>query len=180
MKFLNNYLAYLLTLLLSGLFVSQASAQMAAATRVKYDIDRSTSVSLSPFKVWQLLMDDGQIARISDGYITTSLSEDNETPVHRVVTLSDGKTRKELVSQIEHDKYLLVYTVSKGSLKEIPLYKGIEEIQFVVTLRENDDTTTINWKIKVVGNNAAKNAVLEQLNQEISHYESGFKKIDSQ
>ena len=180
MKFINNYLPCLLTLLLSGLFVSQASAQMAAATRVKYDIDRSTSVSFSPFKVWQLLMDDGQIARISDGYITTSLSEDKKTPVHRVVTLSDGKTRKELVSQIEHDKYLLVYTVSKSSLHEIPLYKGIEEIQFVVTVKENDDKTIINWKLKVLGNNTAKKAVLEQLDQELNHYESGFKKIDSQ
>ncbi|WP_343556375.1 hypothetical protein [Sphingobacterium sp.] len=180
MKFLNNYLACLLTLLLSGLCIFQASAQMAAATRVKYDIDRSTSVSLSAFKVWQLLLDDGQISRISDGYITASLSEDKKTPVHRVVTFSTGKPRKEIVSQIEHDKYLLVYTVSKSSLKEIPLYIGIDEIQFVVTVKDKDDKTTINWKVKVLGNESAKNSALEQLNQEISHYENGFKKIDLQ
>ncbi|MCS4229172.1 hypothetical protein [Sphingobacterium sp. BIGb0165] len=160
---------FMLVLLVS--VAMQGKAQMATAAVVSWDIDRRIEVPVARDSVWSLLKNNGLVAVLSNGYVKSMVNKGTELPIAREVTFKDGSKRDELLNQLEEQHRFLVYTIEKDALPT-----GLKAVQVAIFTKEKgDDSTEINWMVKLDGDSGAKKKYIETLNAEIEQYATGFR-----
>lgn len=157
-----------LCIVLTAMTSSVALGQMAAATKITWDISINTDVDASKGVIWKLLNDTDKLPKYSDGYVTSIHEMDGDT---REVVFADGSKRKETQAQTDHMNKFLVLKMAPESLPE-----GIQHAEIAIFTKDiDDDHSSISWKAKIDGKKAAKKAYKEKLTAEIESYVKGLK-----
>lgn len=160
----------LTTLLLVFLGIGKSNAQIAAAQRVSWNIDRVIQVPVSRDSVWTLLKDYSLVSKLSNGYVQSIVHEDNIMPILRETTFKDGTKREELLSQLEDQNRLIVFKIKESSLPA-----GVSAAQIAIFTKVLDDNVCeITWRGLVKGSKEAEAKYVEVLKNEIEQYTLGF------
>lgn len=156
-------------LLLTGLSVIKANAQMEAAKKVQYDINKEVIINMPQMQVWAYLNQPEQLLKASNGYATSIKIVDPAFPVVREIVFADGSKRTETINQLEQEHKFMVIQLGNEYLP-----KGVVEAEIVIFTRDRDPNCLINWKAKIKGKAEGKKALIEKLTAEFNSYAAGF------
>ncbi|ULT27248.1 hypothetical protein KUH03_11110 [Sphingobacterium sp. E70] len=140
---------FMLVLLVS--VAMQGKAQMATAAVVSWDIDRRIEVPVARDSVWSLLKNNGLVAVLSNGYVKSMVNKGTELPIAREVTFKDGSKRDELLNQLEEQHRFWCIRLKRCAANGLESGSGSDIYQ-----RKGDDSTEINWMVKLDGDSGAK------------------------
>lgn len=161
-------------LLLAGLFIiiKGANAQMGAAQKMILDVDTTITFNASLQTVWNLVKDPAKWNEISNGYVTKiETSGDLQSTLVRNITFADGTTRTDEVTQFMPQYNFIVSRVKN------PLPQGITENIYMFSLVANPGGgTQMKYSIKVDGDAAGKQQLLEALKKEMNAFIQGVQK----
>lgn len=156
-------------LLLTGLSAIKANAQMEAAQKINYEVNKEATINMPQDQVWEILNQPELLKKASNGYATSIKITDPTFPVVREVIFADGSKRTETVKQLEQEHKFMVIQVGNDYLP-----KGVTEAEIVIFTRNKDTQCLINWRAKIKGNNEGKKALVEKLTAEFNSYATGF------
>lgn len=156
-------------LLFSGLSAIKANAQMEAAKKVQYDVNKEVTINMPQMQVWAYLNQPEQLKQASNGYITSIKITDPAFPVVREVVFADGSKRTETINQLEQEHKFMVIQLGKEYLP-----KGVSEAEIVIFTRDKDPQCVINWRAQIKGKDEGKKVLIEKLTAEFNSYAAGF------
>ncbi len=159
-------------ILLTSLSAIKASAQMGAAQKVTYDLNKEALVNMPQDQVWEILNQPELLQKASNGYATSITVKDYSFPVVREVVFADGSKRAETIKQLEKQYKFMVIQLGSEYLP-----KGVSDGEILVFTRDKDAKCEITWKAKIKGNEEGKKALMEKLNAEFDAYAIGFDKL---
>jgi hypothetical protein len=159
-------------LLLTGLSVVTAKAQMEAAQKITYDVNKDATINMPQDQVWEILNQAELLQKASNGYVTAIFVTDANFPVEREVTFADGTKRKETIKQVDKQYKFMVIQLGTESLP-----KGIKEAEICIFTKDKDAKCEINWKAKIKGNTEGQKALMDKLTAEFESYALGFEKL---
>lgn len=159
-------------MLLTGLSATKASAQMGAAQKITYDINKEAIVNMPQDQVWEILNQPELLQKASNGYVTSITVKDANFPVVREVLFTDGSKRTETIKQLEKQYKFMVIQIDNAYLP-----KGVSEGEIVVFTKDKDAKCELLWKAKIKGSDEGKKALMEKLNAEFDAYAIGFDKL---
>ncbi len=148
--------------------VQKAHAQMEAAEPVKWDLTQECKLNISQDALWVILTDVKQLAPLSNGFVSSITDKGKNA---RVVTFADGSKRTENVTQSDTENKFMVIEFSKESLPE-----GISDAQIAIFTREQNDKSTLVWRVRITGKDKSKQSLIARLKEEFSNYQTGFVK----
>ncbi|WP_316816192.1 hypothetical protein [Pedobacter nyackensis] len=159
-------------LLLTSLSVVKTYAQMEAARKVKWDIEKSIDVNMEMDLVWDVFNNNELMKKASNGYISAIEVIDANMPISRKVIFSNGSSRLENITQNEaHNRLIAIDFVDSN------LPKGIKSVQYVVYIKAKDSQSNVMWRVLIKGDEDAKKALMAQLMVEFDSYAAGFDKM---
>jgi carbon monoxide dehydrogenase subunit G len=159
-------------LLLTGLSAIKANAQMGAAQKITYDVNKEATINMPQDQVWEVLNQPELLKKASNGYATSITVTDANFPVEREVTFADNSKRKETIKQLEQEHKFMVIQLGNDFLP-----KGVTEAEIVIFTKAKDEQCNITWKAKIKGNDEGKKALIEKLTAEFDSYAIGFDKL---
>lgn len=159
-------------LLLTGLSAITAKAQMEAAQKVTYDLNKDATISMPQDQAWEILNGADLLQKASNGYVTAITITDARFPVEREVTFADGTKRKETIKQVDKQYKFMVIQLGTEWLP-----KGVKEAEICIFTKDKDTKSEINWKAQIKGNAEGKKALMEKLTAEFDSYAIGFEKL---
>lgn len=159
-------------LFLTGLSAYKASAQMGAAQKVKWDVEKDAEINMELDAVWEIFTNNELLKKASDGYVSAIEVIDANMPVSRKIVFSGGGNRTENITQSEAHNKLIAISFSDSTLP-----KGIKEAQYALFFKANGSKTKVTWRALVSGDGDAKQALVKQLNAEFDSYAAGLDKM---
>ncbi|NQX39362.1 hypothetical protein SAMN05421820_102264 [Pedobacter steynii] len=162
--------AFFLILGVSG--GSGAYAQMAAATPIKWDLNKEVSFNMEQYRAWEILNSVDLLKIAANGYVSSIKVSDPAFPVGRDIVFSDGTKRSESITQLEHQHKFMNIAINKASLP-----KGVTSAEITIFTKSKGDKTNIQWGAVVKGNEEGKKAMISQLTAEFDAYIAGFEKM---
>ncbi|WEK19928.1 MAG: SRPBCC family protein [Candidatus Pedobacter colombiensis] len=159
-------------LLLTGLSVLKANAQMEAAQTVKWDVNKDVTVNMEADAVWKILSEPELLKKASNGYVTGIEVVDANMPISRKITFANGGSRLENVVQNEPHNKLMVMEFADTALP-----KGIKSAQIAIFTKAKDNQASVSWKAMFKGDSEAKKALTAQLTAEFDSYAAGLEKM---
>ncbi|WP_316838851.1 SRPBCC family protein [Pedobacter gandavensis] len=156
-------------LLLTGLSTIKANAQMEAAQKVVYDVNKEATINMPQMQVWAYLNQPEHLLKASNGYATSIKIVDPAFPVAREVVFADGSKRTETINQLEQEHKFMVIQLGTEYLP-----KGVSEAEIVIFTREKGNQCLVNWRAKIKGKGEGKKALIEKLTAEFNSYAAGF------
>lgn len=159
-------------LLLTGLSAIKANAQMAAATKVKWDVEKDIVIDMEMDNVWDIFNNNELLKKASNGYTSAIEVIDANMPVSRKIIFSNGSSRIENITQNEaHNKLISINFSDTG------LPKGIKSAEYAIFIKAKDSKTAVVWRAKINGSEEAKKALIAQLTAEFNSYATGLDKM---
>lgn len=159
-------------LLLTGLSAYKASAQMGAAQKVKWDVEKDADINMELDAVWNIFQNNELLKKASNGYVSAIEVIDTAMPISRKVVFSNGGDRLESITQNEAHNKLIAIDFADSNLP-----KGIKAAQYAIFFKANGGKTNVKWRAMVKGDNDAKQALMKQLNAEFDSYATGLDKM---
>lgn len=160
-------------LFLTSLSAAKTYAQMAAAQKIKWDIEKNVEINMEMDMVWDIFTNNEQLQKASNGYVSAIEVVDPKFPMSRKITFSNGGNRFENITQSEaHNKLIAI------SFSDTHLPKGIKSAEYAIFIKAKDSKTSVMWRAKVQGNEEAKKALIAQLNAEFESYAIGLEKLN--
>lgn len=159
-------------LLLTGLSTIKANAQMGAATKVKWDIEKDVVIDMEMDNVWDVFNNNELLKKASNGYVSAIEVIDANMPISRKIVFSNGGSRLENITQNEAHNKLIAINFSDTSLP-----KGIKSAEYAIFIKAKDSKTAVIWRAKINGKEEAKKALIEQLTAEFDSYAVGLDKM---
>ncbi|MNK03517.1 hypothetical protein D3C87_213660 [compost metagenome] len=159
-------------LLLTGLSTIKANAQMAAATKVKWDVEKDVLIDMEMDNVWEVFSNNELLKKASNGYVTAIEATNPNMPVSRKIVFSNGASREENITQSEAHNKLIAISFSDTSLP-----KGIKSAEYAIFIKAKESKTAVIWRAKINGNEEAKKALIAQLTAEFDSYAVGLDKM---
>lgn len=161
-----------LVIFLMAVGVKEVSAQMAAATPIKWDVTKVITIPMEQYDVWEILNDVERLQALSNGFATSIKIIDANSPVEREVEFADASKRLETISQTD---IINKFMVIKFDPKALP--EGIKAAEIAVFTKSlDDDQAQISWNFKVEGGKKEKAALMEKIKAEFENYAIGFEK----
>lgn len=158
--------AVLLLICLSGV---KTYAQMEAAQKIKWDVEKSTDVNMEMDAVWDIFSNNDLLKKASGGYVSAIEVVDANMPISRKIVFANGGTRLENITQSEaHNKLIAI------DFADTNLPKGIKSAQYVLFIKAKDSKTNVMWRAVIKGDAEAKKALIAQLNAEFDSYATGL------
>ncbi|MNL23257.1 hypothetical protein D3C87_1446360 [compost metagenome] len=159
-------------LLLTSLSTVRTYAQMAAAQKVKWDIEKNVEINMEMDMVWEIFNNNEQLKKASNGYVSTIEVIDPNFPMSRKIVFSNGGSRIENITQNEaHNKLIAIDFSDTG------LPKGIKAAQYAIFIKAKDNKTSVKWRALVKGDEETKKTLIAQLNAEFDSYALGLDKM---
>lgn len=159
-------------LLLSTLSVIRSKAQMPAAQKVKWDVEKSAEINMEMDAVWDIFNNNELLKKASNGYVNAIEVLDATMPISRKIVFSNGGSRSEIITQNEaHNKLIAI------DFADTNLPKGIKAAQYAIFIKAKDSKTSIMWRALIKGDEEAKKALIAQLTAEFDAYAIGFDKM---
>lgn len=159
-------------LLLTGVTVFKTNAQMEAAQKVKWDVEKSADINMEMDAVWEVFNNNELLKKASNGYVSAIEVIDATMPISRKIVFSNGGSRSEIITQNEaHNKLIAI------DFNDTNLPKGIKDAQYAIFIKAKDNKTNIMWRALIKGDEEAKKALIAQLNAEFDSYATGFDKM---
>jgi hypothetical protein len=159
----------LLLICLSG---AKTYAQMEAAQKVSWDLDKSVDINMEADQVWEIFSNNDLLKKASDGYVTEITVIDANMPVSRKIVFANGGSRLENITQQEAHNKLIAIDFADGNLP-----KGIKSAQYAIFIKAKDSKTNVTWRGLVKGDAEAKKALVAQLMAEFDSYAAGLDKM---
>lgn len=166
--------SFIMGLMLLLLWQQESYAQMAAAVKVKWDVEHTVSLNAASGYVWNIIKDDKLATKASNGFVKSINIDDATMPIDRTVYFADGTKRGERITQMEDLNKLMVIHIAKESLEP-----GLEDLEIAIFHKANDtDTVTeLSWRVLIKGNKEAKEKAKVKILAELKQYEVGIKKM---
>lgn len=159
-------------LLLIGLSGVKTYAQMEAAQKVKWDVEKSVDLNMEADAVWDIFNNNDLLKKASNGYVTEISVIDANMPISRKIVFANGGSRSELITQNEaHNKLIAIDFSDTG------LPKGIKSAQYAIFIKAKDGKANVAWGALVKGDAEAKKALIEQLTAEFNSYAVGLDRL---
>jgi len=159
-------------LLLTSLSAVKTYAQMEAAQKVKWDVDKSVDINMELDMTWEVFSNNDLLKKASNGYVSAIEVIDANAPVSRKIVFANGGSRVENITQSEPHNKLIAIDFSDTNLP-----KGIKAAQFAIFLKAKDSKTNVTWRALVKGDGEAKKALIAQLTAEFDSYAAGLEKM---
>lgn len=161
----------LLCFVLIGFATRPIYAQMAAAQKVQWDLEKQFDVPVERDAVWRLLKDYSLVSKLSNGFVQSIVEKDDIMPILRETTYKDGTKRENLLTQLEEQNRFLVFKIKESSLPE-----GVTFAETAIFLKEKENNhCEIIWRGQARGSKDAKAKYLEFMKAEADQYEIGIK-----
>jgi hypothetical protein len=159
--------------ILTSLSAVKTYAQMGAAQKVKWDVEKNVEINMEMDMVWDIFTSNEQLQKASNGYVSAIEVIDPKFPMSRKITFSNGGNRFENITQSEaHNKLIAI------SFSDTNLPKGIKSAEYAIFIKAKDSKTSVMWRAKMQGNEEAKKALIAQLNAEFDSYAIGLEKLN--
>ncbi|MEQ7798918.1 hypothetical protein ABDJ41_03805 [Pedobacter sp. ASV1-7] len=159
-------------LLLTSVSAVKTYAQMGAATKVNWDIEKNIEINMEMDLVWDIFASNEQLQKASNGYVSAIEVVDPNFPMSRKISFKNGGHRFENITQSEaHNKLIAI------SFSDTDRPKGIKSAQYAIFIKAKGNQTSVMWRAKVDGNQEAKKALVAQLNAEYDSYAQGLEKM---
>ncbi|SMC59727.1 SRPBCC family protein [Pedobacter africanus] len=159
-------------LMLTSFSAYKANAQMGAAQKVKWDIEKEADINMELDAVWDVFQNNELLKKASDGYVSAIEVIDANMPISRKIGFSNGGNRLENITQNEaHNKLIAIDFVDSN------LPKGIKAAQYAIFFKANGSKTNVKWRALVSGDSDAKQALVKQLTAEFDSYAAGLEKM---
>nr|WP_121269306.1 hypothetical protein [Pedobacter schmidteae] len=159
-------------LLLTGVSAYKANAQMEAAKKLKWDVEKGADINMELDAVWGVFQNNDLLKKASNGYVSAIEVIDATMPISRKIVFSNGGDRLESITQNEaHNKLIAI------SFDDTKLPKGIKAAQYAIFFKANGSKTNVMWRALVTGDTDAKEALVKQLNAEFDSYATGLDKM---
>lgn len=159
-------------LFLTSLSVVKTKAQMPAAQKVKWDVEKSAEIDMEMDAVWDIFNNNELLKKASNGYVSTIEVIDATMPISRKIVFSNGGSRSEIITQNEaHNKLIAI------DFADTNLPKGIKSAQYAIFIKAKDNKTNVMWRALIKGDGEAKKALTAQLTAEFDAYAIGFDKM---
>ncbi|WP_316815482.1 hypothetical protein [Pedobacter nyackensis] len=159
-------------LLLTGLSAIKANAQMEAARKVKWDVEKDVDIAMEADMAWDIFTNDELLKKASNGYVSAIEVIDANMPVSRKIVFSNGGNRVENITQREaHNKLISIH------FSDTNLPKGIKSAQYAIFIKAKDNKTNVAWRALVKGDEEARKALITQLTAEFDSYAVGLDKM---
>ncbi|WP_316837344.1 SRPBCC family protein [Pedobacter nutrimenti] len=159
-------------LLLTSLSAIKANAQMEAAQKIKWDVEKSVDINMPLEMTWGVFSNNDLLKKASNGYVSAIEVLDSTPPVSRKIVFSNGSSRVENITQNEpHNKLIAI------DFADTNLPKGIKSAEFAIFLKDKDGKTNVTWRGMVKGDGEAKKALVTQLTAEFDSYAAGLDKM---
>ena len=144
-------------------------AQMGAAQKVSWDLDKSVDINMEADQVWEIFTNIDLLKKASNGYVTEIMVVDANMPVSRKIAFANGGSRLENITQQEAHNKLIAIDFADSNLP-----KGIKSAQYAIFIKAKDNKTNVTWRGLVKGDTEAKKALVAQLMAEFDSYASGL------
>lgn len=159
-------------LLLTGLSAVTAKAQMEAAQKIKWDLDKSVDIHMESDSVWNVFANNDLLKKASNGYVSAIEVVDANMPISRKIVFANGGSRLENITQQEaHNKLIAI------DFADTNLPKGIKSAQYAIFIKTKGDKTNVTWRGLVKGDEEAKKTLVAQLMAEFDSYAAGLEKM---
>ncbi|TKC09423.1 hypothetical protein [Pedobacter frigoris] len=159
-------------LLLTGLTAIKSYAQMEAAQKVKWDVEKGVEINMELDAIWEVFNNNELLKKASNGYVSAIEVIDAAMPISRKIVFSNGDSRLESITQNEaHNKLIAI------SFDDTKLPKGIKAAQYAIFFKANGSKTNVMWRALVSGDGDGKQALVKQLNAEFDSYAAGLEKM---
>ena len=163
----------LLCLVIGLIGAKRGEAQMAAAKTIVWDVKINVDVKASKGDVWRLLNDNEKLQHLSNGYVRSVKTIDQELVVSREIVFTNGKKRSETIVQTDVVNKFMVIKINKASLP-----KGIKNAEIAIFTKDIDEeNTNILWVAKIEGKKSQKQMLIDQLKAEFESYAKGFSSV---
>lgn len=159
-------------LVLTGLSVIKANAQMGEAQKVKWDIEKNVDINMELDATWEIFSNNDLLKKASNGYVSAIEVVDANMPVSRKIVFSNGGSRTENITQSEAHNKLIAISFSDSNLP-----KGIKSAQYAIFFKAKDTKTNVMWRALVKGDEEARKALIAQLTAEFDSYAAGLDKM---
>lgn len=159
-------------LLLIGLSGVKTYAQMEAAQKVKWDLEKNADINMEMDMVWDIFSNNDLLKKASDGYVSEITVIDANMPVSRKIVFANGGSRLENITQSEAHNKLIAIDFADNNLP-----KGIKAAQYAIFIKAKDSKTNVMWRVIIKGEAEAKKALIEQLSAEFESYAAGLQKM---
>lgn len=159
-------------LLLIGLSGVKTYAQMEAAQKIKWDLEKNVDVNVEMDMVWDIFSNNDLLKKASNGYISDITVIDANMPVSRKIVFANGGSRLENITQSEAHNKLIAIDFADSNLP-----KGIKSAQYAIFIKAKDSKTNVMWRAIIKGEAEAKKALIAQLTAEFDSYAVGLEKM---
>lgn len=159
-------------LLLIGLSGVKTYAQMEAAQKIKWDIEKDVDVNMEMDMVWDIFSNNDLLKKASNGYVSNITVIDANMPVSRNIVFANGGSRLENITQSEAHNKLIAIDFADSNLP-----KGIKSAQYAIFIKAKDSKTNVMWRVIIKGETEAKKALIAQLTAEFESYAAGLEKM---
>ena len=159
-------------LLLIGLSGVKTYAQMEAAQKIKWDIEKNVDVNMEMDMVWDIFSNNDLLKKASNGYVSDITVIDANMPVSRKIVFANGGSRLENITQSEAHNKLIAIDFADSNLP-----KGIKSAQYAIFIKAKDSKTNVMWRAIIKGEAEAKKALIAQLTAEFESYAAGLEKM---
>jgi hypothetical protein len=160
---------------LQGLDIhDEVFVKMDSVRKREWIIEKTVNVNASQSYVWSILNDVNMLVRLSNGYVVSAEIINGYFPrIINFIFLNDYKRSVSVVQSDAENKFM-VMEINKESL-----LKGIKNCLILIIIRAVDNgNSSVNWAVKIDGDNPGKDILVEQLKAEIESYMIGFGKIN--
>jgi hypothetical protein len=162
-----------LFLLLDTIGRNEVFEQMGNAQNRKWNIEKKVNVNAPQSSVWCFLNEVDMLVRFSNGYVASAEIAGKDFPLAMNFVFSNGYKRSVSVVQSDAENKFMVIEINKESL-----LKGVTNgLILIFTKAVDDGNSSINWAVKIDGENPGKQILIDQLKAEIESYAIGFDKI---
>lgn len=166
---------------MQAVFLSQGLAledkfllKMDSVQKREWIIEKNVNVNASQSYAWSILNDVNMLARLSNGYVVSAEIINKDFPLTINFKFSNGYRRSVSVVKSDTENKFIIIEIKKESL-----LKGITNCLILIFVRTIDNgNSSVNWAVKIDGDNPGKNILVEQLKAEIESYMIGFGKIN--
>lgn len=164
-----------LLFLLQGLDIhDEVFVKMDSVRKREWIIEKNVNVNASQSYVWSILNDVNMLVRLSNGYVVSAEIINEYFPRTINFIFSNDYKRSVSVVQSDAENKFMVMEINKESL-----LKGIKNCLILIFIRAVDNgNSSVNWAVKIDGDNPGKDILVEQLKAEIESYMIGFGKIN--
>jgi hypothetical protein len=159
-------------LLLIGLSGVKTYAQMEAAQKIKWDLEKNVDVNMEMDMVWDIFSNNDLLKKASNGYVSDITVIDANMPVSRKIVFANGGSRLENITQSEAHNKLIAIDFADSNLP-----KGIKSAQYAIFIKAKDSKTNVMWRAIIKGEAEAKKALIAQLTAEFDSYAVGLEKM---